>query len=84
MPAYHTNLYWQPLSETQLIQQILEVLRVEIRNSVEYVTACENAKDDYILFGDKLSDERVEINALLMMMLNYKRLKKECKINTLM
>jgi len=82
MPAY-TNLYWQPLSETQLVQQILEVLRVEIRNSVEYVTACENAKDDYIFFGDKLSDERVEINALLMMMLNYKRLKKECKITTL-
>ena len=82
MPAY-TNLYWQPSSETQLVQQILEVLRVEIRNSVEYVTACENAKDDYFLFGDRLSDERVELNALLMMMLNYKRLKKECKITTL-
>jgi len=82
MPA-QTNLYWQPPSENQLIQQILKSLRNEIHNSVEYTTACENAKDDYFLFGDRLSDDRVELNALLMMMLNYKRIKKECKVNAL-
>ena len=80
MPA-QTNLYWQPPSENQVIQQILDVLRNEIRNSVEYTIACENAKEDYFFFGDSLSDERVEFNALLMMILNYKRMKKECKIS---
>ena len=80
MPA-QTNLYWQPPSENQVIQQILDVLRNEIRNSVEYTIACENAKEDYFFFGDSLSDERVEFNALLMMVLNYKRMKKECKIS---
>ena len=82
MPA-QTNLYWQPPSENQLIQQILKSLRNEIHNSVEYIIACESAKDDYFLFGDRLSDDRVELNALLMMMLNYKRIKKECKVNAL-
>lgn len=82
MPA-QTNLYWQPPTENQIIQQILDVLRNEIRNSVEYAIACENAKEDHFFFGDSLSDERVEFNALLMMILNYKRMKKECKINTL-
>ena len=80
MPA-QTNLYWQPPSENQVIQQILDVLRNEIRNSVEYTIACENAKEDYFFFGDSLSDERVEFNALLMMILNYKRMKNECKIS---
>ena len=80
MPEY-TNLYWQPPSENQVIQQILDVLRNEIRNSVEYTIACENAKEDYFFFGDSLSDERVEFNALLMMILNYKRIRKECKIS---
>ena len=80
MPEY-TNLYWQPPSENQVIQQILDVLRNEIRNSVEYTIACENAKEDYFFFGDSLSDERVELNALLMMILNYKRIRKECKIS---
>lgn len=80
MPA-QTNLYWQPPSENQVIQQILDVLRNEIRNSVEYTIACENAKEDYFFFGDSLSDERVEFNALLMMILNYKRIRKECKIS---
>ena len=80
MPA-QTNFYWQPPSENQVIQQILDVLRNEIRNSVEYTIACENAKEDYFFFGDSLSDERVEFNALLMMVLNYKRMKKECKIS---
>ena len=80
MPA-QTNLYWQPPSENQVIQQILDVLRNEIRNSVEYAIACENAKEDYFFFGDSLSDERVELNALLMMILNYKRMKNECKIS---
>lgn len=78
-----TNLYWQPPTENQVIQQILDVLRNEIRNSVEYAIACENAKEDYFFFGNSISDERVEFNALLMMILNYKRMKKECKINTL-
>ena len=80
MPA-QTNFYWQPPSENQVIQQILDVLRNEIRNSVEYTIACENAKEDYFFFGDSLSDERVEFNALLMMILNYKRMKNECKIS---
>lgn len=80
MPA-QTNFYWQPPSENQVIQQILDVLRNEIRNSVEYTIACENAKEDYFFFGDSLSDERVEFNALLMMILNYKRIRKECKIS---
>lgn len=80
MPA-QTNFYWQPPSENQVIQQILDVLRNEIRNSVEYTIACENAKEDYFFFGDSLSDERVEFNALLMMVLNYKRIRKECKIS---
>ena len=80
MPA-QTNLYWQPPSENQVIQQILDVLRNEIRSSVEYTIACENAKEDYFFFGDSLSDERVEFNALLMMILNYKRIRKECKIS---
>ena len=80
MPA-QTNFYWQPPSENQVIQQILDVLRNEIRNSVEYYIACENAKEDYFFFGDSLSDERVELNALLMMILNYKRMKNECKIS---
>ena len=80
MPA-QTNFYWQPPSENQVIQQILDVLRNEIRNSVEYTIACENAKEDYFFFGDSLSDERVELNALLMMILNYKRMKNECKIS---
>ena len=82
MPA-QTNLYWQPPSENQVIQQILDVLRNEIRNSVEYTIACENAKEDYFFFGDSLSDERVEFNALLMMILNYKRIRKECKISAI-
>lgn len=81
MPEY-TNLYWQPPSANQVIQQILHSLRDEIHNSVEYYIACENAKEDYYFFGDNLStNERVELNALLMMILNYKRMKNECKIN---
>ena len=80
MPA-QTNLYWQPPTENQVIERILNSLRNEIHNSVEYTIACENAKEDYFFFGDGLSDERVEFNALLMMVLNYKRMKKECKIS---
>ena len=80
MPEYH-NLCRQPPSENQVIQHILHTLRDEIHNSVEYYIACENAKEDYFFFGDSLSDERVELNALLMMILNYKRMKNECKIS---
>ena len=80
MPEY-TNLCWQPPPENQVIQRILNSLRNEIHNSVEYYIACENAKEDYFFFGDSLSDERVELNALLMMILNYKRMKNECKIS---
>ena len=77
----YNNLCWQPPSANQVIQQILHTLRYEIHSSVEYYIACENAKEDYFFFGDSLSDERVELNALLMMVLNYKRLKKERKIS---
>ena len=80
MPEYN-NLCWQPPSENQVIQHILHTLRDEIHNYVEYYIACENAKEDYFFFGDSLSDERVELNALLMMILNYKRMKNECKIS---
>ena len=80
MPEYN-SLCWQSPSENQVIQHILHTLRDEIHNSVEYYIACENAKEDYFFFGDSLSDERVELNALLMMVLNYKRMKNECKIS---
>ena len=46
MPEY-TNLCWQPPTENQVIQQILNSLRREIHSSVEYYIACENAKEDY-------------------------------------
>ena len=80
MPEY-TNLYWQPPTEDQVIERILNSLRREIHNSVEYYIAWENSKEDYFFFGDSLSYERVELNALLMMILNYKRMKNECKIS---
>ena len=80
MPEY-TNLYWQPPTENQVIERILNSLRKDIHISVEYYIAFEYAKVVFFFFGDSLSDERVELNALLMMILNYKRMKNECKIS---
>lgn len=74
-------IFYEPVPMKTLEERMKEVIREEIRNTIEYVDECYNCRDDVLVFHRPTpSQEYVEMCALMRILTNYRQLKEQTRL----
>ena len=76
-----TEIRYEPIVLESLEDSLQKAIQAEIRNSIEYVEACEQARDDVLLYHHySPSQKLVELNALMRILMNYQQLREATRL----